>query len=200
MANKIIGIYKIENTINGKVYVGQSTNMQRRWVEHRHELKKGIHDNDYLQKSYDKYGTESFLFKIIEECNKDVLCSREQYWIDKYKVSKESVYNLQLSIMDVNGENNPFFGKKHTVEARERMSKAKKGKPNWARGRIYSKESKIKMSLNSRSRKLNVEDVIEIKKLLKEKQLTHEKISSMFDVKRQAISKISAGIRWSWVE
>lgn len=197
--DKVVGIYKIENAVNGKVYIGQSTNMARRWVEHRHELKKGIHDNDYLQKSYDKYGTESFLFKIIEECDKDVLCSREQYWIDKYKVSKESVYNLQLSIMDVNGENNPFFGKKHTKETRKRMSDAKKGKRSGRYGKKHTKDSKVKMALNSRSRKLNIEDVKEIKKLLKEKQITHEKIGSMFGVGGKAISKISAGIRWAWV-
>ena len=60
-----IGIYLIRNKINNKVYVGQSVNIKARWSNHKRELEKGIHSNDHLQKSYNKYGKINFEFKVI---------------------------------------------------------------------------------------------------------------------------------------
>ena len=80
----MIGIYKIENKVNGKVYVGQSVNIETRWKNHRCELNRGTHYNDYLQRSWNKYGSNNFDFVVIEECSKDDLDDRETYWIDYY--------------------------------------------------------------------------------------------------------------------
>ena len=55
-----IGIYMIRNLSNNKVYIGQSTNINRRWNDHKMKLKNNIHYNEHLQKSYNKYGEKFF--------------------------------------------------------------------------------------------------------------------------------------------
>lgn len=80
----MIGIYKIENIINGKCYIGQSINIKRRWEIHRSELKNNTHYNQYLQKAWNKYGENSFNFSIIEECDHNKLDEREMFWVKEY--------------------------------------------------------------------------------------------------------------------
>ena len=64
--SKNSGIYKITNLINKKYYIGSSLDIKRRWKEHRRNLIKNKHNNIHLQKSWNKYGENSFLFEIIE--------------------------------------------------------------------------------------------------------------------------------------
>jgi len=58
------GIYKIINKVNGKYYIGSSNDIKGRWSEHKNDLKANRHDNDYLQKSWNKYGEENFEFEV----------------------------------------------------------------------------------------------------------------------------------------
>lgn len=81
----IIGIYKIENIKNGKIYVGSSKDIEKRWKEHIHKLKYGVHHSVKLQRSYDRIEDKSvFKFEVIEETTEDMLKEREQYYIDLY--------------------------------------------------------------------------------------------------------------------
>lgn len=92
----ISGIYCIENKINHKKYIGQSINIYDRWNKHKSELNHNKHDNDYLQKSWNKYGNENFLFFVLEECLKDDLNMKEIYYINKYNtLNQEYGYNLK---------------------------------------------------------------------------------------------------------
>lgn len=87
------GIYCIENKVNGKKYVGKSIDIQHRWKEHKMQLNNGNHVNSYLQHSWDKYGSDSFEFSILEECSDGDLNEREKYWIEFYD-SFNSGFNL----------------------------------------------------------------------------------------------------------
>lgn len=82
----MIGIYKITNNINGKIYVGQSNNIKRRFSEHcqRHLLP--------IDKAIQKYGKENFSFDILEECSLEELNTKETYWINKLNALKKG-YN-----------------------------------------------------------------------------------------------------------
>lgn len=78
----MIGIYKITNKNNGKSYFGSSKNIENRWLTHKNQLKNGIHHNIHLQRTWDKYGEDIFVFEIVEECNINILLETEQKYLD----------------------------------------------------------------------------------------------------------------------
>ncbi len=81
MENKALcGIYKIENKVNKKVYIGQSKNIKQRWV-----LEKGGACNVHLRESLIKYGLNKFLFSILEECPQAELTEKEIHYIKQYE-------------------------------------------------------------------------------------------------------------------
>ena len=71
------GIYKIENLINGKVYIGQSIEIERRFKKHL-----TAKDNTVIHKAIRKYGKENFSLQILEKCDTILLDDRESYWIN----------------------------------------------------------------------------------------------------------------------
>jgi len=84
MCNMNCGIYKIENVKNNKIYIGSSVNLKNREYKHFWMLDKNIHNNDYLQHSYNKYGKDNFSFSILENCLINELIDKENYYIKKY--------------------------------------------------------------------------------------------------------------------
>jgi group I intron endonuclease len=65
--NIISGIYKIVNIKNGKMYIGSSKNIKRRWSVHKSALKNNRHHSTYLQRAWNKYGKENFVYEVIKE-------------------------------------------------------------------------------------------------------------------------------------
>lgn len=86
--NKISkGIYKITNLKTGKVYIGSSSDIERRFSEHKKDLENNKHHSYKMQKDFNKQkNIKDFTFDIIEELNgtKQELFRREQFYIDKY--------------------------------------------------------------------------------------------------------------------
>ena len=60
------GVYQILCIPTAKIYVGSSLNISERWWEHRWDLRRGTHHSRYLQRAWDKYGEEAFVFSILE--------------------------------------------------------------------------------------------------------------------------------------
>jgi len=66
---RIIGVYKISNTLSGRYYIGYSTNIDRRFCVHRSKLNKNCHDNIFLQRAYNLDGEDKFKYDIIHICD-----------------------------------------------------------------------------------------------------------------------------------
>lgn len=87
----MIGIYKIENKKNGKIYIGQSNDCERRIKEHCYP---GRYKNGYpIDVAIHTYGKENFSFEIIEECKIEELNAKETYWIKYYNSNTNKGYN-----------------------------------------------------------------------------------------------------------
>lgn len=89
------GIYKITECASEMAYVGQSTDIASRFKQH---IKRGLGaetpTQNKLYPAMKKLGPESFMFEILEECSRDKLDEREDYWQDFYKV-KEFGYSIK---------------------------------------------------------------------------------------------------------
>lgn len=140
MEERISCIYCIENTVNGKKYIGQTKDYISRKRCHIASLKRNDHENSYLQHSWNKYGEAAFVLYIVCECDVDKLDELEMLYISKYNTmnrqhgyNRESGGNLKKyasdetkqlisqNHADVSGINNPMYGKKHSAKAIEKF-------------------------------------------------------------------------------
>lgn len=87
----MIGIYKITNKINGRVYIGQSKSIGTRWNNHLNRLECGKHDNKDLQNDYNYFGYNTFIFEIVEECTEIETLKLEKQYIEEYS---KNCYNI----------------------------------------------------------------------------------------------------------
>ena len=79
------GIYEIFNTVNGKRYIGSARSFTARWKKHRLDLLYGKHHSPFLQHSYNKYGADSFQYRILILCAEKDLLMYEQRFLDAMK-------------------------------------------------------------------------------------------------------------------
>lgn len=92
----MIGVYKITNTINNKVYIGQSVEIETRWKAHIRALNRGDHTNEHLQAAWNKYTAACFNFEILCECDINDIDELEQKYIAQYKSCDDRYgYNYQ---------------------------------------------------------------------------------------------------------
>jgi len=126
------GVYAIININDGRRYVGSSVNIRYRFTHHRSLLRAGKHHSIHLQAAWNKYGSASFAFRILELCAECDLRIREQFHLDEefhYNISPTagSIYGVKLTAEQRAKRGEIRRGKKHTPEARALMSAAKKG-------------------------------------------------------------------------
>ena len=121
MNEKSAGIYCIWNTITNKYYVGSSFNIEKRFKQHKYQLRKNEHCNYHLQYAWNKYEENDFQFLIMaDELNIEDLIICEQFWMNQLNSIKDG-YNL----CPVAGS---ALGIKRSDETRKRISKSNKGR------------------------------------------------------------------------
>jgi len=99
------GIYKIINTIDSKVYIGSSIEIDVRLKKHKYMLKANNHHNTHLQNAVNRDGLDKFKFEIIEFCDKNILSDRENFYIDLFD-SLNSLLGYNLATVSKLRKNN----------------------------------------------------------------------------------------------
>lgn len=182
------GIYQIKCRKNGKIYVGQTIDLDRRLYDHLWNLRRGTHHNRYLQRAFNKYGESEFCFSILQECEATQLDNAEKKWIAKLcAMNPDAGYNLESG-------GNP--GKEVSEEVREK----KRGENNPMFGKkLDPKHVEI---LRSRNRGLHTslseDDVASIKERIAE----GEKVSSLakeYNITVSAINRIKMCKNWGYI-
>jgi len=191
--NQISGIYQICNNENGKVYIGSAVNLKRRMACHFSKLKEGDHHNRYLQHAWNKSRGQGFFFGVLEYVKKiNQLIIREQYYIDtirpEYNISLVAGSSLGIKrseafkrkVSEYQKGNKRWLGKKHTIESRQKMSKAKKEK---------------KLGENNHNSKLTLQQVIEIREKIFDKVIQCH-IAKEYGVSPTLITNIKERKTW----
>jgi group I intron endonuclease len=133
-------IYKITNKEDGKIYIGQTTQiLEDRWRQH-----KKIGSNcRYLKRAFNKYGIDNFEFKLICICFDEDLDKYEIQYMEQYNSMVPNGYNLRK------GGNSG----KHHEETKKKISETLKDrtdifrpKTNYRLGKYHSEETKRKIS------------------------------------------------------
>ncbi len=137
------GIYKIQNALNGKLYVGSAVNFAKRFGQHLRLLRSGAHHSVKLQRAWNKYGSEAFSISEVEFVDDlEKLIEREQYWIERFDAVKFG-YNMTPTAGSLRGM-------RMSSETKEMMSKA-------ATGHIKSPEHRKSLSLVNTGKKMSDE-------------------------------------------
>ncbi len=104
---KAAGVFQVKNTANGKVLLGSSLNLEGPLNSHKFMLSIGSHRNEALQKEWNEYGPDKFVFEILEVVKvkdypdfdlSDELTLLEQIWLEKLQPFGERGYNTDTKI------------------------------------------------------------------------------------------------------
>ena len=207
------GIYKITSP-SDKIYVGQTTNLDKRFKDYLNLNCKG---QVKLYNSLKKYGVKNHKFEILEECTEDLLNERELYWGSLFKVNSSIGLNCKLP-----GKQNQwskdmieeFKKKRNTEEWISFISKIHKNKvvsdktrskqSNSHKGKKQSEETIIKRNIRNKKSKEHIEKFIKSKsKPIRCNELSQnfnsiKEASIYLNIDRSIINKILKGIKYNY--
>lgn len=197
------GVYKITCITNGKIYIGSSLDIKKRWSGHQYDLRKNKHPNPHLQGAWNKYGEASFIFEVVELVMPWSRIDREQYWLDKLKPYDRTIgFNIgvkansgtsgrKLSPEHIAKSAAAHRGRKQPREAVEKTAAKNRGRkhnPEFGtaisarmKGVAKTPEARAKMSIAKKGKKLSPEHIEKIRLAStgrKHSQITKEKIGN----------------------
>lgn len=217
------GVYIIRNLINGKVYVGSSFKIEKRWRKHIFDLRHRVHSNSHLQRSFDKHGEESFSFDVLEETTRPR--EREQHWIDHVQPFGLRGFNVWRNVLEcrnrgpLSAETKARIGAANrgrkygppSDEHRAKLSAALKGRPKpphvvasllaSSRGRVVSEETRRKIGDAGRNRVVSAETRLRLSAARTGRKVspeTREKIAASLKGRRRSAEAIANIRRGRW--
>lgn len=203
-------IYLILNKITEVAYVGQAMNTRKRWANHRRALSRGLHGNSHLQRAWNKYGPDNFIFQVEIDCSQApkeklrILLNQKE--IEILKNFKDRCYNLmeagingleasletleKLSVSSKKRWKNPEFRKKISDS-----QKAAWGEPGRKEERIAQYRESFKKPEYKKRRKEISEEFWAVGGCLRETQSAKRK-ANWQDPEYVAKQKLSREMAW----
>jgi group I intron endonuclease len=131
--SKISGVYLIKCIANNKIYIGSTIDYKHRIENHIHFLSYNKHHNPLLQNDYNNYGSDCFMYLLLEVIDKELLIESEERWVDYFKSNiLDFGYNIRKVVpcnysTEVSQETRRKLaiastGKKHTKESCKKIS------------------------------------------------------------------------------
>lgn len=194
-------LYMIFNKINGKIYVGISNNLEKRWKRHKSNAKsKNLARKHAIHHALAKYGFENFIFKSIEQLpDLDTANIKERDWIKTLKDFKYQLYN------ETDGGDG-HLGVKWTDEQKKKASERNSGSDNPMYGvQLFGEDNPnfgkkmkphVKEGLLKTRRKLSDEQIQEVQSLYSTGDYTQTKLANQFNISLTQIHRIVKGKSW----
>lgn len=214
---KLSGIYQIRNIVNEKVYIGQTKQpFFKRFLHHVWKLRKGMHDNKHLQRAFDFYTEEAFVFEVLEVIeNPKLLDKKEIEYIKKAKRCN-LCYNISDGGQGMHGIPMPDHvkemlsklnkklntGKHPSVETRKKMSDSRKGTKRSSEEvskMLQTRSNKILSGNKTKSCKITAEEAKQIKQMLM-KGFAYEDIANQFSISFSNVNAIRSNRSWRYVQ
>lgn len=210
------GIYKITNQASGLEYIGQTKErFSRRFWLHRWQLRNNVHDNLWLQASFNKYGEDSFTFEVIRALTDDASIDRAE--VEEIAKARERGHccNIQdggqvssgpvlssetrKKIGQINRQKN--LGKKASEETKRKMAATRTGmrqSTSTINKMITTRTERIKNGEILATQKLTVPMVIEIKTALMNGE-NWKDIAAKYNISPSNINAIRSNRSWRYV-
>ncbi|MFH1301180.1 MAG: NUMOD3 domain-containing DNA-binding protein [Planctomycetota bacterium] len=177
----LAGVYEIRNIINGHCYIGSSTRVAVRMHRHKTALENCRHGNIHLQRAWDKYGEDNFIFRPLLYCDPGNALLYEQMCMDglrpKYNIAKDAaapMTGLNLSKEHRTKISKSMTGKVRTKEHQEKLSATHRGSKR-------SEEARRRMSIAHKGVALSKEHIqhrVESRRGYRHSEETKQKISA----------------------
>jgi len=199
-------VYKITNLINKKIYIGKTRDINLRWQRHKTAARrKHKEDYSYIHKAMNKYGFENFSIEIVEEFSveTEALAAEKEYIKQLNTQNRDIGYNItkggdgisgfkfnndqkkrmnQEKKETYKGKNNPFYGKTHTEENKQKISLTMK--------KSHEENKEHYYQLNVKQCSLTAEQCLEIIKKYSTKEYSYTKLAEEYSTNIRTIHKI----------
>ena len=162
------GIYCLTCKPTSKKYIGQSVSISQRKWHHLHQLKKGKHYNQHLQRAYNKHGEDAFVFRVLVECHRDDLDAAELFFIRMFDTTNRyNGYNLKA------GGNSSAVASETKEKIRQALI-----------GHEVSEESRAKIAESGMGRVQSPETREKIRAAMKQRVFTEEHRRKISEAKK----------------
>ncbi len=128
------GVYEISCTATGKRYIGSAKSFSHRWKAHRFHLDRGTHHSPHLQAAWNKYGADSFAFRVL-------IISKPEHAV-MYEQAAMDAFDPEFNVARIAGS---CLGVKRSDETRAKLAAAKIGNQH-TRGMKLSPEARAKIA------------------------------------------------------
>lgn len=196
-------LYGIYNKLNGKLYVGFTVSMRRRWYEHRKHTKKLSKYSYAVHYAMSKYGFDNFIYKQIDfALSLNEANQKEVAWIKELKSFGYQLYNETDGGDGTKGNT----GHKWTEKRKRAMSKLNSGEGNPMYGvqlfgetnGNYGKKMKphVKEKLLAIRSKITEEQVKEMRDLYATGNYKQADLCRKYNLSAAQVCRILKGTRW----